>query len=205
VARDPVQPILTFAPRPRGARHGGGRTHQGHPRQERTRLCDVLDLGFVVGSGRIAALRVNQGSGSAIIDALFATPQPTGQVAVPLPRCTGWLAEDPSNAGIRWASSVRAALVVDCAGLPLGRVHTLVVDHQRQLVTDLLLDDGSRVPVDDAAFLGTDRVLVEADTHVVGDLALWLALQDDVVRGRLWWADGFEVPPALESHAAAGR
>lgn len=169
------------------------------------RLCDVLDLGFVVGSGRIAALRVKQGGGSAIIDAIFTTPQQAGQVAVPLPHGAGWLAQDPASAGIRWASSVRAALVVDCTGRPLGRVHTLVVDHQRQLVTDLLLDDGSRVPVDDAAFLGTDRVLVEADTHVIGDLALWLALQDDVEQGRLWWADGFEAPPALESRAVVGR
>lgn len=165
---------------------------------------DVADIGFRVGSGRIAALRVlDPARPDALVEAVFTAPLRTGQVRVPPPRGIGWLTEDPAHAGLRWASSVLDAQVVDCTGRQLGRVELIVVDHLHQQVTELLLDDGSRIPVDDAAFLGTDRILVDADTHLTGELDLWLAWQHDLEDGRLWWRDGFEVPPPLQPLAAA--
>ncbi|MCK6502782.1 PRC-barrel domain-containing protein [Myxococcota bacterium] len=200
MSRDSARPRLSFVPRPRGDLAVPGAQHAGPVRQ-------VLDLAFRVGSGRIAALRIDdQDGGRPIVEAVFTTPMRSGQVRVPPSNGRGWLLADPTSVGLRWVSGVRDADVVDCGGTVLGRVETVVVDHLRQQVTDLVLEDGCRVPADEIAVLGDGRLLVDEGCLRRAPLDLWLAWQQDLEEGRLWWREGLAPPPPLEPvRAAAGR
>lgn len=200
MSRDSVRPRLSFVPRPRGDLAVPGAQHAGPVRQ-------VVDIAFRVGSGRIAALRIDdQQGGTPIVEAVFTTPMRSGQVRVPPAQGRGWLTTDPTSVGLRWVSGVRGATVVDCSGAPLGHVGTVVVDHLRQQVTDLVLEDGSRLPADEVAVLGDGRLLVDEGCLRREALALWLAWQADLEEGRLWWREGLAPPPPLEPvRVAASR
>lgn len=183
---------LTFVPRPRGDLAVPGSQHKGPVRP-------VVDLAFRVGTGRIAALRIDDGEGrQPIVEAVFTTPMRTGQVRVPPPNGRGWLSTDPTSVGLRWVSSVRGAHVVDCTGATLGQVETVVVDHLRQQVTDLLLENGTRLPADEIAVLGGGRLLIDECSLRRAPLDLWLAWQQDLEEGRLWWREALAPPPPLE-------
>lgn len=202
LSRPPAGPRLTFLPRARGELAVPGFQHDGP-------VMAVVDLAFRVGGGRVAALRVQDEEqpdafgGGAFVEAMFTTPLRSGRVRVPPPQGRGWLSADPSAVGLRWVSAVRGTCVVDCAGRPLGRVDVVVVDHLRQRITDLLLDDGARFPLDEAVFLGTERVLIDADSLRTGTVDLWLAWQQDLEESRLWWREALTSPPRLEPARSA--
>lgn len=199
MSRDPASTRLSFAPRSRGALDVAAHKEQGF-------VVPVRDLAFVAATGRVAALRVaapGTPTGEGVIAAVFTTPLRDGRVRVPGPHVQGWLRPEADHAGLRWASECRGAAVLDCTGAAVGRVDTLVVEHLRQRVVAVLLEDGSRVSLDEAVFLPDGRLLMEADSLLRAPVALWLAWQDDIEEGRLWWAGELCAPPPLDAEESA--
>lgn len=201
LSRDPARPRLSFARRVHGALEPAAPKQPGF-------AVPVRDLAFVAASGRIAALRVaapGTPAGEGVIAAVFTTPLRDGRVRVPGGRARGWLRPEAQHAGLRWASGCLGAEVLDCAGARIGAVCTLVVEHLQQRVVAFLLDGGGRVELADVAFLPDGRLLVDEEQVVDAPMATWLAWQDDLEGGRMWWEGQLQVPPPLEPVAAAAR
>lgn len=199
MSRDTASPPLAFVPRTRGAIEVATPKKPGF-------AVPVRDLAFVPSTGRIAALQVaapGTPEGEGIIAAIFTTPLRNGRVRIPGPHARGWLKPKAAHSGLRWASATLGCRVLDCSGAVIGTIATLVVEHMRQQVVAAILDDGSRVSLDEALFLPDGRLLLEATTLVQAPMDLWLGWQDDLEEGRLWWTGELSAPPPLEPTAAA--
>lgn len=163
-------------------------------------MVPVRDLLFNPATGRIVGYRVaapGTPAGEGVVAAIFTTPLADGRVRIPPAQTAGWLRRDALG-GLGRASTVQGLPVIDCTGGPLGRVRCIVVDHLRQLVTALLLDNDGRVAFDDALLLGDGRVLVEAAAVERSPTRIWLHWQDDIEARRLWWDARLVSPPPLQ-------
>ncbi len=193
---------LSFVPRLRGGLHRAERKDAGF-------VVPVRDLVFKPATGRIVAYRVaapGTPTGEGNVAAIFTTPLADGRVRVPPAQTAGWLRKQALD-GLSFSSELRGMPVIDCTGDQLGRVDRLVVDHLRQLVNALLLDDGSRVAFSDVLILSDGRALVEAHAVERSPTRIWLHWQDDIETGRLWWDGQLAAPPPLRPAAriAAAR
>ena len=72
---------------------------------------------------------------------------------------------------------IRGYNVVDAAGQPVGTVESMILDTDRELVTLLVLDDGTEVPAADVT-IGNDVVYLDA-TAVPADIEEAVTVFDD--------------------------
>lgn len=196
MSEDTTRPRVHFRPRSRNASNGALAVAGPHHLEP---TCPVLDIAFQVGSDRILALRVDlPGHGPAVLDAVFATPTRNGTVRVPPLHGRGWSGQTAAHGPVRWLSSVLGAAVLSCAGLPLGPVQRVVVDHFRQRVVDLVLTAGTRMRLDHALVLRDGSLLVDEELCERNPIGQWLAWQQDLETGLFWWDGRLQRPPALE-------
>ncbi len=203
MSQDTSSPPVRFQPRPRRSGEGALTVVSAETLGP---ACPVLDFAFQGGRDRIVALRVElPGHGPAVVDALFTTPTRSGLVRVPPPHGRGWSGRETGRGAVRWVSSLLAAPVLSCEGVPLGRVVRVVVDHLRQRLVDLVLDQGERLHLDQALILKDGSVLVDDERCVHSPVEQWLAWQQDIEQGHFWWDGRLRAPPPLEPLRASAR
>lgn len=200
MSQDSPRSVVRFPARPsrasRGALALAGPEHLGP-------TCVVQDFAWQPGRDRILALAVLQADGvEAQVDAIFTTPGRDGRVRTPPAGGQGWLRRGPER--VCWARTQLGRSVIGCGGQALGRIERISLDHLRQRVRDLHLDDGTRIAASRALVLSSGELLIDESELRRQPVDLWLAWQQDLEEGRHWFdRRGLGLPPPLEPLRAA--